>query len=63
MLNEAEIMARIDAIPIEELVEMVKKAFEDSHVPYTIEEGGQILWLGLNDEDKETAWEDWDIDL
>lgn len=52
-MDKTELMARIDAMPIEELVELVKKAFDDSHIPYTIEEDGQILWSGLYNEGKD----------
>ena len=42
-----KILAQIDAMPIEELSEIVKKTLEESHIPYTIEEGGQILFPGI----------------
>gem|GEM_PF-6701577 len=45
--EEKKILAQIDAMPIEKLIEIVKKSFEDSHISYTIEEGGKILFPGI----------------
>jgi len=38
VLDEKKILAQIDAMPIEELVEIVKKTLEESHIPYTIDD-------------------------
>lgn len=45
--EEEKMIERIDAMPIEELVEIVKKTLKESHIPYTVEEGGKILFPGI----------------
>lgn len=52
MLDAEEILRRINAMPIEELAEMMKKTFEESHIPYTIKEDGQIWSDIFTDEDE-----------
>ena len=51
MLDEKMILERINAMPIEELIENFKQTLEESHIPYRIEEGGKILFAGIFTDD------------
>lgn len=45
MLDERVLLERIDSMPLEDLVRIMKEALEDSHIPY-IEGSGKIVLMG-----------------